>query len=115
MPRGVARVGREEPPEIAEPGRTEQRVGHGMERDIAVGVAVEPRRPRDLDAAQGERRARSERMAVVPEPDAHGTGRRATAPTRRRSAGTRHLEVRRVRPGSHGRGWYRPRAGRLRP
>ena len=52
MPRGVCGSGRKEPTEIAEPGRTEDRVGDRVEDDVAVGVAVEPRRPGDLDAAE---------------------------------------------------------------
>ena len=38
-------VGREEPAEVAEPGRAEQRVGHGVQGDVAVGVTVESRAP----------------------------------------------------------------------
>ena len=45
MPRGRRRVGREQPPEVAEPGRPEQGVGDRMERDVAVGMAVEPGAP----------------------------------------------------------------------
>ena len=58
MPRGVAgRPGR--PPEIAEAGRTEQRVADRMERDVTVGVAVEPRGTGDDDAAERQRRCRA--------------------------------------------------------
>ena len=67
------RVRREEPAEIAQTGGTQQRVGDCVERDIAVGMTVEPRRARDLDATEPQRHPRPERMAVVadPGPPAH--------------------------------------------
>ena len=55
MPSGVARSGREEPPEIAQPGRAEQRVADGVERDVAVGMADAAAARRRFDA----RRARA--------------------------------------------------------
>ena len=89
-PRGVAGVGREQAAEVAEAGGPEQRVGDGVERDVAVRVAGEARRAVDLDPAQAERRPGTERMAVVAEADArrrrapaparHGAGRRAGSP-----------------------------------
>ena len=55
MPAGVARVGREQPAEVAQPGGPEQRVAHRVEHDVAVGMAVQPRRAGDLDAAEPQR------------------------------------------------------------
>ena len=75
-------VGREEPAEIAQPGGTQQRVGDRVERDVAVGMTVEPRRAGDLDAAEPQRLARPERMAVVADPGP----RRRPARAERRAA-----------------------------
>ena len=52
-------VGREEPAEVAQGRRPEQRVGDRVERDVAVRVAVQPRRAGDLDAAEHQRRRRA--------------------------------------------------------
>ena len=73
------RTGREQPPQIAHPCRAEQRIGDGMERDVAVGVAMQARRPVDRDAAEHERPARPERMAVGPVADAIAAGSRRGA------------------------------------
>ena len=59
------RPSREQAPQVAKPGRAEQRVGDGMERDVAVGMAVEPRDAGELDTAEPQRAAGPERMAVV--------------------------------------------------
>ena len=89
-----AGVGREEPAEVAQPGGPEQRVGDGVEHDVAVRVTGQGRRAVDLDPAEAQGRARPERMAVVadPRPDAVARAPRAAA-TRREIAGERHLEV----------------------
>ncbi len=67
-------VGREEAPEVAQGGRPEQRVGDRVEDDVAVGVTGKPGRAGDLDAAEAQRPARAERVAVVADP---GPGRAA--------------------------------------
>ncbi len=64
------RSGREDAPEIAEPGRAEQRVADRVEHHVAVGVAVEAGGRVDGDAPEGERRAGPERMPVVADPHA---------------------------------------------
>ena len=81
-------VGREEAPEVAQRGRPEQRVGDGVEDDVAIGVAVEARGSGDLDAAEHQRTARPKRMAVVADPGARRRARRGSRPTRARSPGT---------------------------
>ena len=68
MPARVRDIGREQAAEVAEPGRPEERVADRMERDVAVGVADQPRRAVDRDAAEPERHARAERMASCPMP-----------------------------------------------
>ena len=48
-------VAREQAAEVALPGGAEQRVGDGVEDDVAVGVAGERRCAVDRDAAEAER------------------------------------------------------------
>ena len=74
-----------------------------VERDVAVGVADQPRRALDRDAAEHERRARPERMAVVADTrSAAGRGRgRAPAPPARDRPGSVTLRL----PGSPGTTW----------
>ena len=68
MPAGVDGSGREEPPEVAKAAAPEQGVADGVEGDVAVRVAVEPRRAGDDDPAERERLAWAERMLVVTDP-----------------------------------------------
>ena len=86
IPRGVRAVGREEPTEIAQTGRPEERVGDCVERDIAVRMTVEPRGAGDRDTTEHQRRAGSERMAVVPDagPDGARSGDGQARPRRAR-------------------------------
>ena len=88
-----AGVGREQPSEVTQPGRPEQRVGDGVEHDVAVRVTGQGRGAGDLHAAQPQGLARPERMAVVadPRPDgASGAEGRGHPPEIARE---RHLEV----------------------
>ena len=64
IPAARSLVGRVDGPEVAEAARAEQRAGDGVERGVAVGVAVEARRGRDLHAAEPEPVARAERVRV---------------------------------------------------
>ena len=74
MPRGVRASGRKQPPEVAQPGRAQQRVGDRVEDDVAVGVAVKPRRARDRRRRRGPAAAGPERVAC---PSRTRPGRRA--------------------------------------
>ena len=56
------RPGREDPTQVAQSGRPEDRVADGMQRDIPVRVTVQARRSLDDDAAQGETIPRPERV-----------------------------------------------------
>ena len=95
IPRGVSRAGREDAAQVAQAGRAEQRVGHGVERRVAVGVAVEPRRIRERHAAEREWRVRDRRVRVLPHPHAEvrqarrcprrAAGRTGRRPCRRRA------------------------------
>ena len=58
-------VGREEASEIAQRGRPEQGVGHGVEDDVAVGVAGQRGAPGIATPPRCERCPGPERMAVV--------------------------------------------------
>ena len=87
------RPGREQAPEIAERGRAEQRIGDRMERDVAVGMAVEARRPGDLDTAESQRFAGSEGWMSWPiaGPRPSGSAQERCGPVE--VGGDRHLEV----------------------
>ena len=69
----------------------------GVEGDVAIGVAGEPGRALDRDAAQHERRPGPERMRVVPDP---GTDRRTVGGQQGGHTGEivghGHLEIARV-------------------
>ena len=52
------------------PSGSQERVGHSMDGDVAVGVAVEARGAAKLQAAQRERLARPEGVPVLAQPDA---------------------------------------------
>ena len=92
-------VGREQPAEVAQPGRAQQRVGDRVERDVAVGVAVQPRARRRSSmppSASGAPGPNGWLSCPIPV-------RRATRPTRRERGldaaqvgGQGHLEVARV-------------------
>ena len=56
MPRVAGSPAREQPAKVAHPRRGQQRVADRVERGIAIGVAVEPGRFGDLDAAQAQAR-----------------------------------------------------------
>ena len=89
--------GREQPTEVAEPGGPEQGVGDRVEGDVAVRVAVQPRRPRDLD----RRRA----PAASPGPNGWLSSPVPTRSTRPRARGRRSPRQRGLRPveiGGHG-------------
>ena len=90
-------VGGEQPPEVAQPGGAEQRVRHGVERHVPVGVAVQPRGTGDLHPAQPEGRSRAEGVAVVAEAGARqdgAEGGRERLLDQAQVVGLRHLEVR---------------------
>ena len=95
MPSG-GRAGREQAAEIAEPGRTQHRVGDSMQRDVAVRVAVQPRGPVDHDATERRGTPRPERMAVLADADAGRavTGEGRLDPTE--IGRLRHLDVARI-------------------
>ena len=69
MPSGVEASAGNMPSEIAQRGRAQQRVGDRVQCDVAVGMTVEPRCVRELEAAQRKRPAGSEGMRVGPESD----------------------------------------------
>ena len=66
---GRPAVGREEPPEVAQRRRPEERVGDRMEGHVPVRVAVEARRAGDLDAPETERLAGPEGVRIGAHPD----------------------------------------------
>ena len=77
--------------EIAEARRSEDRVRDRMEEDVAVGVAHEPRRVLDRDAAQDQAATRRETMDIVPK-SGPGSGHlacSAASPTRPFSTSSR--------------------------
>ena len=89
------RSGREEPAEVAEAGRAQERVGRwrGARRRRRSGRAAAARR-RSTTPPSARPLAGAERMAVVADPGARcGRAGQRDAATRRRSAGQRHLEV----------------------
>ena len=89
MPARRRRAGREDPAEVAEPGRPEQRVGHRVERHVAVGVTVKARRARRWRCRRGRaaRRARTG-WASSPKPTRDRRPVRAAASSARpRSSG----------------------------
>ncbi len=88
MPRACRVIGREQPAEVAQAGRAEQRVGDRVERDVAVGVAVQPRRAVDLDAAEA-RAARRARTGGCRRPDSRSRDRRRRPRSARRPAPSR--------------------------
>ena len=97
IPSGVARVRREQPTEVAEPGRAEQRVADRVQRDVAVRVAVETRRAVDRRCRRGRAgsRARTDGCpARCPTRDARATGEGRLDPTE--VGRQRHLEVARI-------------------
>jgi hypothetical protein len=68
-PDGSARIGREEPAQIAEAGRPEQRVGDRVQGHVSVRMAGQAGRAFDRQSAENERLARAEGVAVRAEPD----------------------------------------------
>ena len=95
MPAASRVAGREQAAEVAQPGRAEQRVGDGVQRDVAVGVAVQPRRAVDLMPPSRSGVARPERMAVVADarPRCDRPARASERRARARSAGTVTLRL----------------------
>ena len=79
--------------QVAERGASQERVRHRVKRDVAVTVAGESGCSLERDAAQSERSAGAERMAVVTEsqPDRRTPGERGSHP--RQIVGHGHLEV----------------------
>ena len=69
-PRYDVVVRRKERADVAEAGGAEQRVGERMGDDVTVGVADEPARMVDRDAAEHERDAVAERMRIDANADA---------------------------------------------
>jgi len=63
-------VGRKERTDVAEPGRSEERVGEGMRHDVSVRMADESPRMVDAHAAENERDALAERVRIDAEADA---------------------------------------------
>src|SRR5690606_2876587 len=59
-------------PDIAQPGRPEQGVGHGMQQHIGVGMPQQAVRVLNGDAADDQRPARYQGVYVVALPDAEG-------------------------------------------
>jgi hypothetical protein len=57
-------TGRKDATEVAEARRTQQRIGDGVEQDVAIGVTVKRRRPFDDQAAEGKAGPGSEGVAV---------------------------------------------------
>jgi hypothetical protein len=58
-------------PDIPERGRPEQGVGNGVQENIGVGVAVQARLVRNLNAAENESAPVDERVNVVPKTYPH--------------------------------------------
>ena len=102
IPRGVVGSGREEPAEIAQAGRAEQRVGDGVERNVAVRVAVEPRARRRSRSRPG-RAARPVRTGGCRPHSRSGSAARpsSTSSARPRSSGVVTLRF----VGSPGMAW----------
>ena len=85
------------PTEVAQRGRAEQRVGHGVEDDVAVRVAGQRRRARDLDAAEVERHRRARTGGCRGRcPSASRRVPARTVAARCEIARQRHLEVARI-------------------
>ncbi len=57
--------------DVAEARRAEQRVADGMQQHIGIGVAVEPFRVLDLDAADDQLAAKHQRMHIEALADSH--------------------------------------------
>ena len=70
-------VRREQRADVAEPGGAEHRVDQRVRDHVAVGVAGEPARMVELDAAEDERHALDERVRVDADPDAESLTRAA--------------------------------------
>ena len=58
------------PAQIALAERTEDRVGHGVEQRVAVGVAARPRGVRELDSRENAGAPFDQAVHVEPDPDA---------------------------------------------
>jgi hypothetical protein len=63
--------GREEDPDVAKGGRSEQGVNDGVDQDIGVGVPDEAAVVGDGDAAEDEGTVRAELMGVEAVADSH--------------------------------------------
>src|ERR687898_2044345 len=103
--------GREMLADVAQRGRTEDRVGDGVEQDIGVGMPVQPPIVRDLDPAEDQTPSRREAMSVVADAGPHWSrGRLRTMTSLEQGVGhgnvlcTGHFEIRRGR-GDH-RHWH---------
>ena len=95
-PLGRRGSGREEPAEVAEARGAEQRVADGVERDVAVGVAVQARRARRSRCrrARAGSRARTGGCPGRSRRGTRGAGEGRLGPPE--VVGQRHLEVARI-------------------
>ena len=85
-------IGRKQATQVPQPGGTQEGVRHGVQGDVSVRVAVEAWRTRDLDSAEAQRHAGTERMTVVAKAGPRRQGRQGLLdPTQ--VLGQRHLEV----------------------
>ena len=110
MPRVAGSPAGKARPKVAHARRREQRVADGVERRVPIGVAPQPGRVRQLDAAEAQPVVRPERVAVAARRVAGRRRPRAQRARRAssRSSGERHLEIGRLAGDRHDR---RPGAG----
>ena len=58
-------------PDIAQPGRPQQRVGHRVANHVRVGMPQQPERMLDPKSTQDQRPTLAQPMRVVPDPNPH--------------------------------------------
>ena len=88
MPARRPRIGREEAPEVAERGRPEQRVGHGVEQDVAVRMTGQGRARRRSRPRRGATASRARTDGCRGRSRSASSARPSSAAAaRRRSAG----------------------------
>ena len=58
-------------PDIAQPGRPQERIGHRMANHVRVGVPEQAERMLDPEPAQDQRSPLAQPMRVVPDPNPH--------------------------------------------
>src|SRR5438128_603587 len=71
------------PADIAEAGRTEDRIGRGMTHDVGVRMAKRAAIGSDRDAADYQRAAVDQAVQIVPDACASGADRAGTEPRSR--------------------------------